>query len=129
MSLFYFFSILSISPKALFSLRLGLDLYWSNGIVFMVKKVEDAIKVDKQGRLVLPSHIREAFGIKQGGQLTIRIDGSKAIIEPVKQDVKKKVQEWEKLSRNLKAEAFTEETNESWKWMSREYARRKLGLS
>jgi AbrB family looped-hinge helix DNA binding protein len=95
----------------------------------MVKNVENAVKVDKQGRLVLPSHIREAFGIKQGGQITIRIDGSRVILEPVQKDVKQKVQEWENLSRSLKAEVFTEEPNESWKWISREYARRKLGLS
>lgn len=95
----------------------------------MVKNVEDAIKVDKQGRLVLPSNIRETFGIKQGGQMTIRIEGSRVILEPVQTDVNEKVQEWENLSRNLKAEAFTEEPDEGWKWMSREYAKKKLGLS
>jgi AbrB family looped-hinge helix DNA binding protein len=95
----------------------------------MVKTMEDAIKVDKQGRLVLPSNVRKAFGIKDGGEVTIRIDGSRVVLEPVRKDVKKSVQEWEDLSRSLKAEVFTDEASESWKWMSREYARRKLGLS
>jgi len=95
----------------------------------MVRNVEGAIKVDRQGRLVLPSHIRKAFGIKDGGQVTLRIDGSGVILEPVRRDVKKRVQEWEDLSRSLKVEAFSEEPSESWKWISREYARRKLGLS
>ena len=96
---------------------------------YMVKSVEDAIKVDRQGRLVLPSDVRKAFGIKDGGEVTIRIDGSRVILEPVRTDVKKSVQEWEDLSRSLNAEVFTDEASESWKWMSREYARRKLGLS
>jgi len=95
----------------------------------MVKIVENAIKVDEQGRMVLPSRVREAFGIKKGGQITIRMDGSKVILEPLSMDVEKKVQEWANLSRKLKTEIFAEESNESWKWMSRDYARRKLGLS
>ena len=95
----------------------------------MVKQMEDATSVDKQGRLVLPSHLREALGLKGGGEVTIRLDGSRAIIEPVSGDIKKKVQEWEDQTRSLKSEAFTEEPDESWKWMSSDYARRKLGLS
>jgi AbrB family looped-hinge helix DNA binding protein len=94
----------------------------------MVRNMENAIKVDEQGRMVLPSRVREAFGIKKGGQITIRIDGSKVILEPLNKDVEKKVQEWENLSKKLKSEILTEEPNESWKWMSRDYARRKLGL-
>ncbi len=95
----------------------------------MVTNVENAIKVDKQGRLVLPSQVREAIGIKRGGQVILRIDGSKVMLEPMRNDVKVRVQEWENFSIKLKADAFIEELEESWKWMSREYARRKLGLS
>jgi len=95
----------------------------------MVGNMENAVTIDKQGRMVLPSQIREALGLKEGGEVTVRLDGSRVIIEPVSKDVKEKVQEWESLTRSLKAEAFVEEPDESWKWMSREYARRKLGLS
>ncbi len=91
--------------------------------------MENAVKVDEQGRMVLPSRVREAFGIKKGGQITIRMDGTKVILEPLSKDVEKRIREWENISRQLKAEVLTEEPNESWKWMSREYARRKLGLS
>ncbi|MGQ9469582.1 MAG: AbrB/MazE/SpoVT family DNA-binding domain-containing protein [Nitrososphaerales archaeon] len=91
--------------------------------------MEDAVTIDKQGRLVLPSHIREVLGLKEGGQVSIRLDGSRVILEPISKNLKEKVQEWANLALSLKAEAFAEESKESWKWMSHEYARRKLGLS
>ena len=95
----------------------------------MVNFMENAITIDKQGRLVLPSHIREVLGLKEGGNVSIRLDGSRVILEPVSKDLEGKVQEWEDLALSLRVEAFAEEFRESWKWMSREYARRKLGLS
>ncbi|MEM4416993.1 MAG: AbrB/MazE/SpoVT family DNA-binding domain-containing protein [Nitrososphaerota archaeon] len=95
----------------------------------MVRLVEDSVNVDKQGRLVLPAYIREVLGIKQGGRVTIKLDGRRAILEPEQVDIGERVREWVNTAIALRAEAFTEESEESWKWMSREYARRKLGLS
>ena len=95
----------------------------------MVKNVENAVTIDRQGRLVLPSHIREVLGLKEGGHVSIRLDGFRVILEPMSKDLEGKVQEWANLALSLRVEAFTEEFRESWKWMSREYARRKLGLS
>jgi len=91
--------------------------------------VEETIRVDKQGRLVLPSRIRKSLGLKEGATVSIRLDGSKLVLEPVFEDLRKTVDEWKDMALKLKAEAFTEEAEESWKWMSREYARSKLGLS
>jgi len=95
----------------------------------MVKSMENAVTIDRQGRLVLPSHIREVLGLKEGGHVSIRLDGFRVILEPMSKDLEVKVQEWANLALSLRVEAFTEEFRESWKWMSREYARRKLGLS
>jgi len=91
--------------------------------------MEEDVKIDKQGRVVLPSHTREALGLKGGGRASVRLDGTRIIIEPASKDLKRKVQDWARLAKENKAEAFAEETGESWKWVSRDYARRKLGLS
>jgi len=90
--------------------------------------MEETVSVDKQGRLVLPSQIRKSLGLKDGGTIFIRLDGSKAVLEPILQDLNASVNEWKEASLKLKSEAFTEKIDESWKWMNREYARRKLGL-
>ncbi|MCS4540614.1 MAG: AbrB/MazE/SpoVT family DNA-binding domain-containing protein, partial [Thaumarchaeota archaeon] len=84
--------------------------------------------VDKQGRLVLPSRIRESLGLKEGGIVTVRLDGSRLVIEPKSQAVESRVREWVVLATNTKNALFGEEQKESWKWMSHDYARRKLGL-
>lgn len=95
----------------------------------MVIFVEEKLKVDRQGRLVLPSRLRGRLGLGgKGGTVSVRLDGSRVIIEPILEDVEGKVKEWRETALMLHAEPFTEETEESWKWISLEYARRKLGL-
>jgi AbrB family looped-hinge helix DNA binding protein len=94
----------------------------------MVRIMDESITIDRQGRMVVPSHLREALGIKDGGHVSIRLDGTRLVLEPASKDVKEQVNKWVKFARDTKAGACTEETEESWRWMSREYARRKLGL-
>lgn len=91
--------------------------------------MEETVNIDKQGRIVVPAHLRETLGIKEGGEVSIRLDGTRLIIEPVPEDLEERVTEWIQHTRNQRTEAFTEEATESWKWMSNEYARKKLGLS
>lgn len=38
-------------------------------------------KIDELGRVVLPSEIRKVFGIHEGDQLDISVDGEKVILE------------------------------------------------
>lgn len=95
----------------------------------MVKNVEEILNVDEQGRIVIPAHIRKAVGIRGGGKLLVRREGSKIVLEPYPENLSKRVEEWANLARNIKAEIFSETSEESWKWLSREYAERKLGLS
>jgi AbrB family looped-hinge helix DNA binding protein len=95
----------------------------------MVIDMDEAVTIDRQGRMVIPSHMREALGVKDGGSISIRLDGPRLILEPASKDVKEQVNKWTKTTKETKTEAFTEETEESTRWMSDEYARRKLGLS
>ncbi|MBS7623266.1 AbrB/MazE/SpoVT family DNA-binding domain-containing protein [Candidatus Bathyarchaeota archaeon] len=91
--------------------------------------MEEKLKVDRQGRLILPSNLRERLGLrKDGGKVSARLDGSRIILEPVSEDVEGAVEEWRNTVTTLHAEPFTEAAEQSWKWMSLEYARRKLGL-
>ncbi|HVL64560.1 MAG TPA: AbrB/MazE/SpoVT family DNA-binding domain-containing protein [Actinomycetota bacterium] len=43
-------------------------------------------KIDELGRIVLPSEIRRVFGIREGDQLDISVDGERVILEK-RQDV------------------------------------------
>lgn len=90
--------------------------------------MEENITVDRQGRMVVPSHLREALGVKDGGQISIRLDGPRLVLEPAPKDLKDRSRQWADLARGTRAEALTEEPKETWKWMTLEYARRKLGL-
>lgn len=38
-------------------------------------------KIDELGRIVLPSELRRVFGIREGDQLEISVDGDRVILE------------------------------------------------
>ena len=43
-------------------------------------------KIDELGRIVLPSELRRVFGIREGDELAISVDGERVILEK-RQDV------------------------------------------
>jgi AbrB family looped-hinge helix DNA binding protein len=96
--------------------------------------MEEIANVDKQGRVVLPSKIREALGMKDGGEVMIRFNGERVVIEPASVDSNRRAREWGRKARALRTEAFSADASEARgegereKWVSGEYARRKLGL-
>ena len=67
--------------------------------------------------------------LKKLPRFEVRLDGRRVVLEPEPKDLKERVEEWMNSALALNAEAFTEEFEENWKWVSREYARKKLGLS
>ena len=85
-------------------------------------------KVDRQGRIVIPSRIRRLVGIKGEVEVRISVEGRRIVIEPISKDLEDRVRKWVEEVLNAKVEPFLEEIEESWKWVSREYAGRKLGL-
>ena len=88
------------------------------------------IKIDKQGRIIIPKEIRDKLGL-HNTDLKIHVIGNKIIIEPFNSELEQQASEWEKALKNLDIEAFRidhdKEENES-KWFSEGYAKQKLGL-
>ncbi len=41
-----------------------------------------SLRIGAQGRVVLPSAMRHALGIKQGDELAARLDGRRIVLEP-----------------------------------------------
>ncbi len=58
----------------------------------------------------------------------IRVEGSKMVLELLHENLRESVEKWVNLAQSTKAEINTEEPEESWKWISRDYAKRKLGI-
>jgi len=56
----------------------------------VVDVVEETVSVDKRGRLV-PAHLRGTRGIRDGGKVSVRLDGTRLIIEPIPTDLEEKV--------------------------------------
>ena len=91
--------------------------------------MEETARVDRQGRVVLPSALRMKPRLSPNGTTeSIRLDGDRIVLEAVNEDLDRKAADWRKTVMELHAKPFTEKIEESWKWSSVEYARRKLGL-
>ena len=59
----------------------------------------DIVRVDSKGRVLIPKHIREALGIKEGSLLRLHISGRTLLLEPIESVVDKyygivKVRKW-----------------------------------
>jgi AbrB family looped-hinge helix DNA binding protein len=90
--------------------------------------VEETISVDKKGRLVLPTYIRETLGLEQGGRVKLSLNGRKLILEPIHMDLKKSVEAWASKTKSQVNPMNSEKSQESWKWMNDEYSKKKLGF-
>ena len=86
-------------------------------------------KIDRQGRLVIPASVRRALGISGEREVLVRTEGGRIIIELASRDLEASVSEWVELVTRTSLKPFTEDVEESWKWVSYEYAERKLGIS
>ncbi|MEM2047567.1 MAG: AbrB/MazE/SpoVT family DNA-binding domain-containing protein [Candidatus Jordarchaeales archaeon] len=85
------------------------------------------VRMDEQGRIVIPAEIRNLLRVKRNSRFSIRVEGSKIILEPVF-DFESAVDEWVRVATSTKLEVMSEEVENSWKWIGKEYAERKLGL-
>jgi AbrB family looped-hinge helix DNA binding protein len=93
---------------------------------------DEEVIVDNQGRMVLPSRLRERLGVKKGGKVSVRLEDSSRIVIERRgaEDVEERVKNWVSVSSGTKelVGTITGKKPMISKWMSSEYARRKLGL-
>ncbi|WP_161969936.1 AbrB/MazE/SpoVT family DNA-binding domain-containing protein [Candidatus Methanodesulfokora washburnensis] len=83
------------------------------------------VKVDKQGRVVLPEDVRKTLGIEGETEMVCRVVGNRIILERFSVEaISKAFAELEEIAPSLD----TEEVEEKDKYVDREYALRKIGI-
>jgi len=94
--------------------------------VVVVKKMPYNLKVDRQGRVVLPIEVRRSLGVVRGGSITMYKKNNRIFID-VGGDLEGRVGRWKKTLRDMDVAVKGFEPGES-KWLSEEWVRRKLGI-
>jgi AbrB family looped-hinge helix DNA binding protein len=93
----------------------------------MVLNVEIIVKVDKQGRIVLPKDVRRAIGMEREMEMVCRVVGDRIILEKFSmEDIHKAFSELEEIAPSLELDAVKVEGED--KYVDREYALRKIGI-
>ncbi len=89
--------------------------------------MEITIKVDKQGRTVLPKDVRKALGIDRETEMVCRVVGNKVILEKFSIDsIRKAFADLEEIAPSLELDTVKVEGED--KYVDREYALRKIGI-
>jgi AbrB family looped-hinge helix DNA binding protein len=92
-----------------------------------VKIMELTLKIDSQGRTVLPKEIRQALGIHGNTEMVCRVVGNKIILEKFSLDsIYRAFAELEETAPSLDIDTVKIEGED--KYIDREYALRKIGL-
>ncbi len=85
------------------------------------------VKIDKQGRIVIPSEVRKILGLKSNSELLLNIKKNTIILEPIHEDIDQLVDDWYEKMLKMKIKAGGLEIKPSL-WMDEEYVKRKLGI-
>ena len=85
------------------------------------------VKIDKQGRIVIPSEIRKLLRLDPNTELILNIRNGTIVLEPIRGDFDKIIDKWYDEITRMKIRARGLELKPS-RWVSEEYVRRKLGL-
>ena len=89
--------------------------------------MEAILKVDKQGRMVLPKDIRKALGIEDEAEVVCRVIGNKVILERFSiESIQKAFADLEEIIPSLEVDTVKVEGED--KYVDSEYALRKIGL-
>jgi AbrB family looped-hinge helix DNA binding protein len=93
----------------------------------MAINMEAIIKVDKQGRTVLPKDVRKALGIEGETEIVCRVVGNRIILEKFSMEaIHKAFAELEEMAPSLELDTVKVEGED--KYVDREYALRKIGV-
>jgi AbrB family looped-hinge helix DNA binding protein len=93
----------------------------------MAVNMEAIIKVDKQGRTVLPKDVRKALGIEGETEIVCRVVGNRIILEKFSMEaIHKAFAELEEMAPSLELDTVKVEGED--KYIDREYALRKIGV-
>ncbi len=93
--------------------------------------MEYEVSVDRQGRMTIPAPLRRLLNLDGGGRVVVSYENGVLVIRVVDRDLKKRVRKWvgEVLSVSPKPLIEEYEGDSTDRWVSVEYARRKLGTS
>lgn len=95
----------------------------------MVINVAIEVKIDKQGRLIIPAEFRKKMNLNDESQIEMILVADQIILRKKESVNEKKIEKWKKELKELNLKANTEENEEpSKKWLSEDYVRNKLGF-
>ena len=87
------------------------------------------VKMDKQGRIIVPANVRNRLGITEKTDLEVTFGKNQITIRRKSGIDLEELKKWKNVIKNLDVQAFvdTNSSKES-KWYSDDYVRSKLGL-
>lgn len=91
----------------------------------VVIKVPYELKVDPQGRVVMPKELRRILGVVEGGSIVLEKKNNRVFIQ-ASRDIERDVEQWKEKLKGMSIEAKGFEAGES-KWVSEDWAKKKLG--
>jgi len=96
----------------------------------MGSKMASIIKIDNQGRIVIPAEIRHQLKLEADTEVELSMVGNELVIKKVNSSLESDVHQWkEELARTkIPAGVTVLDEGESDKWMDEEYVEKKLGL-
>jgi len=92
----------------------------------VVIKMEYVLKVDRQGRIILPVELRQELGVKNGGSIIIKKKNNRIYID-VERELEGEIKRWKEKIKGIKIDIEQIGRIES-KWVSEDWSRRKLGI-
>jgi len=93
----------------------------------VVVYVEAIVKVDKQGRMVLPKDVRKALGIEGEAEVVCRVVGDRVILERFSvESIQRAFADLEEIAPSLELDTVEVEGED--KYVDSEYALRKIGI-